>query len=79
MTSSGSNRSSPTPPAGEHVDLDDLLTIEEVAELTRTSVANIYYWRSTTGEPRAIKRGKRLLFQRSDVEAWLASKLEKAG
>jgi excisionase family DNA binding protein len=65
--------------ARKNVELGDLLTVEEVAEMARTSVGNIYYWRSIHGEPRAIKLGKRLLFRRPDVEAWLASKLEQAG
>ncbi len=54
----------------------DLLTVEDVARLIHTSPGTIHYWRSVAPEkaPPAFKVGRRLLFRRADVEAWLAAK-----
>jgi predicted DNA-binding transcriptional regulator AlpA len=57
------------------MDETEFLTIEDVAKLIHTSPATIHYWRSTNSEksPPAIKVGRRLLWRRADVEAWLAA------
>lgn len=58
---------------------DELLTLEEVAVIIRHSPRTIYNWRLTGDAPRAIKCGRRLLFRRSDVEAWLEARTEADG
>lgn len=50
--------------------MDELLTTEEVAAYFRTVPATCRYWRSIGKGPRSFKVGKRVLYRRSDVEAW---------
>lgn len=50
----------------------DLLTVVEVAEMTRLSVGTLRYWRHTgTGGPPSFKLGRRVMYRRDDVENWL--------
>ena len=49
------------------------MTVPEVAELCRTTPSAVYQWRWLSQGPKAIKLGRRLLFRRTDVEAWLAA------
>lgn len=63
----------PSPPASELSDTG-LLTIDEVAAMTRISRGTLRYWRHTgTAGPPSFKLGRRVLYRRSDVEAWLRS------
>lgn len=55
----------------------ELLTLEELACLLRTSVDAMYQIRRRGGGPRAVLLGRRLLFRVSDVEAWLDSLVEE--
>jgi predicted DNA-binding transcriptional regulator AlpA len=56
--------------------ISDLLTVEEVAALTRKPVATIRHLRANGQGPRCGKLGKRLIFRRADVEAWIATAFE---
>lgn len=47
------------------------LTTEEVADLLRTPVATIYAWRHRSEAPPCRKVGKRLLWRRDEVIAWI--------
>lgn len=49
----------------------ELLTTREVAEMIRTPAETLRYWRSDNKGPRSIKLGRRVLYDRADVEAWL--------
>jgi predicted DNA-binding transcriptional regulator AlpA len=51
----------------------DILTLAEVAEMTRTNPATLRYWRSA-GDfgPKSFKLGRRVLYHRADVEQWIA-------
>lgn len=51
--------------------MTDLLTTEEVAEITRTSPSTVYYWHTTGAGPKSVKIGRRRLYARADVEAWI--------
>lgn len=53
------------------MDLNDLMLIEEVAEQSRTPVATLRYMRVRGEGPPAFKVGRRLLYRRADVQAWL--------
>jgi excisionase family DNA binding protein len=50
---------------------DEHLTTEEVAELCHTSPGTVHYWRSMGKGPKAYKVGRRLIFRRSEVQAWI--------
>jgi hypothetical protein len=46
------------------------LTTEDVAACFRTVPATVRYWRHIGSGPRGTKFGRRVLYLRSDVEAW---------
>lgn len=50
--------------------MEELLTTDEVAELYRTSPATVRYWRHTGYGPPGRKVGRRVLYDRVDVEAF---------
>jgi len=58
----------------------DLLTIEEVAELTRLPVATLRWYRAMgEGGPKSGKLGRRVVYRRADVEAWVAAAFDATG
>lgn len=58
---------------------DELLTIEEVAELLRMPVASLRYWRVLDTGPRGFIVGRRLRYLRQDVMGWLDEQRESTG
>jgi predicted DNA-binding transcriptional regulator AlpA len=49
------------------------LTTAEVAEMTRTPVETVRYWRYVPGKgPKSFKVGRRVLYALEDVEAWIS-------
>lgn len=52
----------------------EFLTTEETSALLRTPVATLYAWRSQGDGPPASKVGKRLLYPRVKLLAWVASR-----
>ncbi|MGN8245276.1 helix-turn-helix domain-containing protein [Cellulomonas soli] len=56
----------------------DLMTTEEVAAETRVPVNTLRYYRARgAGEgPRSAKYGRRVMYRRADVEAWLQEQYE---
>jgi predicted DNA-binding transcriptional regulator AlpA len=51
---------------------NDILTLAEVAEMTRTNPATLRYWRSVgSGGPKSFKLRRRVLYHRADVEQWI--------
>jgi excisionase family DNA binding protein len=51
-----------------------LLTITEAAELLRTPVATLRYWRHRNIGPRSFRLGRRVLYRRDDLHAWIAER-----
>ena len=51
----------------------DLLTTEEVAVLTRKTPATIRWMKHAGTGPRCGKLGRRVVYRRADVDAWIAS------
>jgi excisionase family DNA binding protein len=50
----------------------ELLTVAEVAEMTRLSVGTLRWWRAVgEGGPESFKLGRRVMYRRADVEKWL--------
>lgn len=52
----------------------ELLSVAQLAELLGITPASVYGMRSTRRGPVAMKVGRRLLFRRADVEAWLSER-----
>lgn len=51
---------------------DKLLTVSEVAEMTRLSAATLRYFRHEgTKGPKSAKLGRRVVYRESDVVAWI--------
>lgn len=53
--------------------MEQLLTTDEVAELYRTSPATVRYWRHKGYGPPGRKVGRKVLYDRADVDAFWAS------
>lgn len=53
------------------------MTTEEVAELLRTSSETVRYWRHADKGPKSFKVGRRVLYAREDVEAFIAAARER--
>ena len=51
--------------------LDKLWTVYQLAEFAGVSVTTIYHWRWEGKGPKAIKVGRYLRYQESDIEKWL--------
>jgi excisionase family DNA binding protein len=63
------------PPIGEwQMPEPELWVTEEVADYLRTPVQTLYQWRHSGKGPPAHRVGKRLLYRREDVLAWLAER-----
>ena len=50
---------------------DELLSIAEVAEIVRTPVATLRYWRYIGTGPHSFKVGRAVRYWRAEVDAWL--------
>ena len=59
-------------------DPPELLTITEAADMPRTPVATLRYWRHQGIGPRSFRLGRRVLYRRDDVYAWTDAKRENA-
>ena len=53
----------------------ELLTITEAAELLRAPVATLRYWRHLGTGPRSFRLGRRVLYRRDDLRAWVEEQL----
>ena len=52
---------------------DDLLTVDEIADELRVPAATFRSWRALGRGPKSFKIGRRVVYRRSDVEAWIAA------
>jgi hypothetical protein len=63
-------------PAGNET---ELLTIAEAAQLLRTPVATLRYWRHRNTGPRSFRLGRRVLHRRrDDLRAWIDVQRDRA-
>lgn len=53
--------------------MPEYMTTEEVAELLRTSAESVRFWAWQNKGPRSFKVGRRRLYARVDVEAFIES------
>ncbi len=51
--------------------LDQLLTVEDLAEYLDVPVATVYAWRHRRQGPPGFRVGRHLRFRWSDVERWI--------
>ncbi|MBE6477845.1 MAG: helix-turn-helix domain-containing protein [Propionibacteriaceae bacterium] len=49
----------------------EFLTTHELAALCRTSPETVRYWRHVGKGPRSFKLGRRVLYDRKDIDAWI--------
>jgi excisionase family DNA binding protein len=49
----------------------ELLTIDEAADLVRAPVATLRCWRHRNTGPRSFRLGRRVLYRRDDLNAWI--------
>lgn len=54
--------------------MPEILTTEELADELRTPIHTINYWRARGTGPKGFRLGKRVVYRRTDVEAWLEQK-----
>jgi predicted DNA-binding transcriptional regulator AlpA len=55
---------------------DSIMTLNEVAEMTRVPVNTLRFYRTSRKGPRTFKLGKHVVAHRSDVEAWITEAYE---
>ena len=58
---------------------DKLLTINEVADITRTSVETCRHWRKHGTGPKSFRLGRRVVYREQDVTAWITAAAAEAG
>jgi excisionase family DNA binding protein len=52
-------------------DRDEWMTTEEVARHLHVSTRTVHDWRQTRNGPPAYRVGRRLLWRRAEVDAWV--------
>lgn len=53
--------------------MSDLLEFDDVSKIMHTPVETLRKWRRNGYGPQSAKFGRRVMYRRSDVEAWIAS------
>lgn len=53
-----------------------LMTMEEAAELLHMPVATLRFWRHKGTGPASFKIGRRVMYRRADVEAWIEEQIK---
>lgn len=56
----------------------DLLTIDETAAMIRRPVNTLRYWRHEGTGPKSARIGRRVMYRRADVTAWIEAQYEDA-
>jgi len=60
-------------------DYDDLMTTAEVAAMVRAPEPTVRYWRHLGTGPSGFKVGRRVVYRRADVVAWLEEQRRNTG
>jgi predicted DNA-binding transcriptional regulator AlpA len=55
----------------------ELLTLTEAADMVRVPAATLRYWRHLGDGPRGFRIGRRVMFRRGEIEAWLVEQERK--
>jgi DNA-binding transcriptional MerR regulator len=54
----------------------ELLTLSEVAELTRVPIATLRYWRSRGEGPETFRLGRRVVAFKDALDAWIRERAQ---
>ena len=73
MRAAPSLTSTLTSASNEVYNFDEFLTDPQFARLVKTSTRTTETWRRNGNGPPFIRLGRRILYRRCDVEAWLAT------
>lgn len=60
---------------GDGAELDEFLTLAEVARLLRVPPATVRYWRHQHTGPRSFRIGRHVRYRQSDVLHWIARQI----
>lgn len=52
---------------------DQILTVTQVAEETGIPAGTLRYWRHAGTGPESFKLGRRVVYKRSAIDAWIAA------
>lgn len=58
--------------------MGELLNPAETAEAIKSTTSTLAYWRHIGKGPKYAKVGRRVIYRRTDVEAWLEEQFNKA-
>jgi predicted DNA-binding transcriptional regulator AlpA len=56
---------------------DQLLTLDQFAEMVNTPVNTVRYWRQSGYGPQSARIGRRVMYRRAEVAAWLDEQFAK--
>lgn len=56
----------------------DLLTMPEAAEYVGLAVATLRFYRATETGPKSFRLGKRIVYKRTDLDAWIEAAYAQA-
>ncbi len=59
--------------------MSNILTLDEAAELTRTSANTLRFWRHQGTGPHSFKLGRRVMYREEDVLAWMQAAYDDTG
>ncbi|MCD9197480.1 helix-turn-helix transcriptional regulator [Aeromicrobium wangtongii] len=57
---------------------NELLTTDEAAQEMRSNVNTLAFWRATNRGPAWAKLGRRVVYRRGDIEAFIAGQFKAA-
>jgi predicted DNA-binding transcriptional regulator AlpA len=57
--------------------VDSLLTIAEVAAITRAPIASVRAWRAAGTGPRSCRIGRRVVYRETDVADWISERFSR--
>lgn len=56
--------------------MTDTMTLAELAEERHISPATLRYWRHRGEGPKSFKLGRRVMYKRADVDAWVQAQYD---
>lgn len=59
--------------------MDELLRLDQVAAETGIPANTLRYWRANGTGPRSAKIGRRVVYRRADLQAWLDAQFADGG